>query len=523
VASRDLIVNILADTTKLNQALDNAGKKMSKWGTAAKVAGAAFVAGFATDKVVDFLGSAVGAAQEANKILAQTEAVIKSTGGAAGVTAKQVDDLAASIAAKTGIDDEAIATGENLLLTFTNLKNEAGDGNDIFNQTTKVMVDMAAAMGTDASASAIQLGKAMNDPIAGISALTRVGVTFTDQQKAQIKAMVEAGDVAGAQKIILAELNKEFGGSAEAQATAAGKMSVAWGNIQEQIGGLLVPALEEFATIMSETVLPAISEAVEWIQANWPKISATIKEDVDKVMGYITPVLETLTELWKRFGDDIINVVRGAFDFIAGHIQVAVALIKAIVQPIISLLHGDWSKAWHQFKEQIGEAWDGIKQQISGAIGIITGMFGGLISAVGELPGKIASAAVGMWNGIVSSFKSAINAVLGFWNSIEFKIPGFKVGPVGFDGFTLGVPDIPLMKLAKGGIVNRPTLALIGESGPEAVIPLGNAGAGGGAVNIYGPVYLQTDMSEEDVVRKFNNFARKNGGVRTPGGVMAVS
>src|SRR6266540_3264380 len=181
--------------------------------------------------------------EESNKIAGQTGAVLKSTGGVAGVTAKQVAGLADAISRKSGIDDEAIQSGENMLLTFKAIRNEAGKGNDIFNQATRTLIDMSTALGQDSSKSAIQLGKALNDPIKGISALRRVGVTFTDQQQKQIAAMVKTGNVMGAQKLILRELNSEFGGSAAAQATASGKMQVAMENLAESIGGVLAPVI----------------------------------------------------------------------------------------------------------------------------------------------------------------------------------------------------------------------------------------------------------------------------------------
>jgi hypothetical protein len=90
----------------------------------------------------------------------------------------------------------------------------------------------------------------------------------------------------------------------------------------------------------------------------------------------------------------------------------------------------------------------------------------------------------------VTTIKGAINVIIRGWNKLEFKIPGFKIGPVGYSGFTLGLPDIP--ELAKGGIVTSPMLALIGESGSEAVIPLekmGSMGMGGGTtvtINVSG-------------------------------------
>src|SRR5262245_9044625 len=75
---------------------------------------------------------------ESQKVMAQTNAVLRSTGNAANVTAKHVDKLATSISRYSGIDDEAVASAENLLLTFTLIRNHAGKGNDIFDQTVKV-------------------------------------------------------------------------------------------------------------------------------------------------------------------------------------------------------------------------------------------------------------------------------------------------------------------------------------------------------------------------------------------------
>lgn len=198
------------------------------------------------------IGFGVGAAvygafsafDDAQKVMAQTDAVIKSTGASANVTAGEVEGLAGALSKKTGIDDEAIQSGENLLLTFTNIRNEVGEGNDVFDQATVAALDMSVALGTDMTSASQTLGKALNDPVAGMSKLTKIGVTFTQQQKDQVKALAESGDRLGAQKIILAELNKEFGGSAEAQATALGKAKVSFDNMAESIGGALAPALE---------------------------------------------------------------------------------------------------------------------------------------------------------------------------------------------------------------------------------------------------------------------------------------
>lgn len=185
---------------------------------------------------------------ESQKIIGQTEAVIKSTGAAANVTAGEINDLAKSISLNTGIHDEAIQTGQNMLLTFTKIRDEAGEGNDIFTQATKIMVDLSVAMGTDAKTAAVQLGKALNDPTVGMTALSRSGITFSAQQKAMVKDLQESGDMLGAQKIILGELTTQFEGSAEAQATSMDKAKVSISNMSDEIMGVLAPAIESMSS-----------------------------------------------------------------------------------------------------------------------------------------------------------------------------------------------------------------------------------------------------------------------------------
>lgn len=99
-----------------------------------------------------------------------------------------------------------------MLLTFTNI------GKDVFPNATAMTLDMATAMNGGLAPSAeqlsnqaIQLGKALNDPIMGMGALRKVGVAFTEAQKEQITTLQQSGDIMGAQKIILAELATEFG------------------------------------------------------------------------------------------------------------------------------------------------------------------------------------------------------------------------------------------------------------------------------------------------------------------------
>lgn len=221
--------------TAFGENLQSMGQKVTGFGVGLTAMGAPFLA---------FAAKAVQSASESEDALAQLDAVLKSTGGAAGVTRDELTSMAESLQKTTRYSDEATIGAESMLLTFTNV------GKTVFPRATKAILDLSTAMKQDTKSSAIQLGKALNDPIEGITSLTRVGVTFTQSQKDMIKSMVEAGDVAGAQTLILAELEKEFGGSAEAAGkTFAGSLDILknrFDNVLETLGTALIPVIQEF-------------------------------------------------------------------------------------------------------------------------------------------------------------------------------------------------------------------------------------------------------------------------------------
>ncbi len=253
--AQSLKITIIGDAASYSRALKSASSATTTFGsTLAKVGKVAALATGAAGIGGLFLTLRAGTREwvETTKQAAQTAAVLKSTGGVANVTAKQVDELASSLLKKTGIDDEQIRAGENWLLTFKNIRNEVGKNNDIFNQAIKASVDLAVAQATvkgtttDTTTAANLLGKALNDPIKGISALTRVGVGFTEGQKKSIKALVQHGRTLEAQKIILKEVNSQIGGSAEAFGkTLPGQIKILqeqFNNLAGELVGHLVPA-----------------------------------------------------------------------------------------------------------------------------------------------------------------------------------------------------------------------------------------------------------------------------------------
>lgn len=314
------MANVVKTVQIVVEAKDAASKTLGAIGHTLSTAIGGFVGGAALkaasagfDALTGAIGDCIQESRDAAHGLAQTEAVIKSTGGKAKVTAKQIVALSGALSRTTLFTDDAIQAQQNLLLTFTNIRNEAGDTNDIFDQTSKIGLDMAQALGTDAAGAAVQLGKALNDPIKGISALSRVGVTFTDQQKAQIKTMVESGDLMSAQKVILAELTAEFGGSAEAAARADGGFHLfnqRLSDVKQTIGDALMPVLNDLMGWLSGPGLDAV-EAWGTGVATWitntaiPGLKAGIKTVQDVIKGFQSGNFSAAKlDLWAWFGAD---------------------------------------------------------------------------------------------------------------------------------------------------------------------------------------------------------------------------
>ncbi len=170
------------------------------------------------------VGAAAGAAlatgvqefRQMTVVGAQTAAILKATGDAANVSAGQIQALASRQLRLTGVDDELVKSAANVLLTFRSIRNEVGAGNDVFTRSVKAVQDISSVFGTVLTGSAVQLGKALQDPIRGVTALRRSGITLSQSQRDLIKRLVETGRLLTAQKIILGEVEHQVGGTAAA-------------------------------------------------------------------------------------------------------------------------------------------------------------------------------------------------------------------------------------------------------------------------------------------------------------------
>jgi hypothetical protein len=574
----DLRFNIIGDSRSLKRALNGAAKDVkgfkSKLGGIGSIAAGVFGGGAALaglSSLTHQLGSVVEEAREAARVGRLTDAVIKSTGGAANVTAGQVSKLAEAISNKTGIDDEQIQSAQNLLLTFTNVRNEVGKGNDIFNQASQAAIDMSVALGTDSKSAAIQLGKALNDPVKGITALSRAGVSFTAEQKDQIKTLVASGKTLEAQKMILAELGKEFGGAAAAASDPMQRLDTTVNNLKERIGTALLPYIEKAATwlgeklpgaldrlekMFSEKVLPVLKDVTAWLKdklggaieggkkviEDLANAFGTSQGTIVKALGAIAVALGVVALAWNAGPGIIVTAVvalgvallyaynkvdwfragvQFAFKAIAVYVRTLIAFWRGVFERLAPIVKAAFSLVSAYVRISVAlwtGAFRGVRAAIEAVVSFITGPLASAFSRIGGFASGVAAVLSAPFNALKDVARATFNAIARFWNStigkLSFTIPDWKGLP--HRGETFGVPDIPY--LAQGGIVTRPTIAMIGEAGPEAVIPLSRAGrpANIGAGVTGGTIMVQVDVNVDPITgRKVYRLAqddqRKNG------------
>lgn len=209
----EAVVLLKAETAQFTRSMDgvrakvgSVEKSMNAMGSAVKTAVAGFVTFEAGRRVLQFAATTI---MEAEQATAKLEATIRATGGAAGLTAKQIKAMADELERRTLFDDKDIVNAASVLLTFKGVKEQ-------FERTLTAATDLSAQFGGDLQSSVTMLGKALENPLKGLTALTKVGVTFTDAERAKITALVQANRALEAQGVILSALEGQVGGVAAA-------------------------------------------------------------------------------------------------------------------------------------------------------------------------------------------------------------------------------------------------------------------------------------------------------------------
>ena len=189
---------------------------------------------YAAYKAFDFAKTVVTKTQEVEQSQNRLQAVLRATGQAAGLTARDIESLAESMSSSTVFDDDAIRDASATLLTFRNVQG------DTFREGMALAADMASLFQTDLKSAALQVGKALHDPVEGVNALRAAKINFSPAQEEMIKRFMRTNDLASAQKVILDELRSRIGGTAEAMNTGLTKattdLTKAWDDLLKTLG-----------------------------------------------------------------------------------------------------------------------------------------------------------------------------------------------------------------------------------------------------------------------------------------------
>lgn len=368
-------------------------------------------------------GAAAKAAMEDQKSAAELARTLKISTRATDAQVNAMEDMIGEMTLASGVADT------DLRKALATLARGMGSS-ELATQNLQLAMDISAATGKDLATVSDALAKAYNGQTTALSKLDP-----------SMRSLVKEG--ANFQELgkIMAET---FGGAAtEAANTAEGRfkrMNVAIGEAQESIGAALIPIIEK--------LLPYLEDASKWISENTDLI---VKLGV--AFGAIAAavvITNTALKAWTII-TKAATVAQAAFNLVmsANPVVLATAAIVAIGAAIVVAY-----KKFEPFRDVV----DSIGRALKAA-------FTGTVDAI--------KTAVNAYMGI---YKGLFNAIAKAWNNtigkLSFKIPGWVPG-IGGKGFD--VPNIP--ELANGGIVTAPTLALIGEAGPEAVVPLDRMGS----------------------------------------------
>ena len=442
--AREVRIAIIGDPSSLQRALRTADTGVARFGARMQTFGTrmrSFGASMSRNLTLPLVGFGVLAYRELSageRALAQTQAVIESTGGAARQSVDDILELSHSLSELTSIDDEPIQEAANTLLTFREI---AGD---TFEEATRATLDLSVAMDRDLRSSAVMVGRALNDPIRGMAALTRVGVQFTDEQRAAIEAMVAFGDTAGAQQLILEELNAEFGGSAEALGTTTAGRLNRLKNSMEELGASilenLMPALEDLAgllTGLAEKYNGLTDSQQKWVAGLIAALAvagplASALGGLATVLGWVGTAVGALVGavggMTLAVGIAAAAVVAGAI-WIAFHWRETTDALRNAWMNIQNVARAVWANIAGAIRSAATSAANAVRQAVDDMMGFIRsipGRAGAIASSFGGvLVGAGRAIIQGLWDGMQAVWSS----VTSWLSGLADIIPDWK-GPM---------------------------------------------------------------------------------------------
>ena len=451
----ELTILIRAETAKAVAGMKDVGRATEKAGDKAKKAGKKFkdagkkMSMMATLPIAAFIGSSVKKFNEQEKAIAEVNSTIDSM-GVAWTTTAEMQQRAADLQSKTTFGDEEILHMQSVLLTFGDITE------DVFASTEAIALDMSAALGQDLQSSAVMLGKALNDPIVGLSALSRVGVSFSEDQKDMIKAMAEGGDMIGAQTLMMEALESQFEGSAAAvAATAGGQMQQAmnsFGDTMETVGGIVAPILVSIMGFVSDlagkfdklsgpvqkiivgfvllvaaigpilyigglvmTLFGALASAASFVAAG----VALITLPMLAVVAAIAAAIAIGWLIYKNW-DTIFSFVKNLIDTVFGFVQDKVETVMGFIQPLIETALGAiqavWETVFGVIKAVVLFIFDAIKLYFTVWFKVLETIFFVALWAIQALVSKVMEFIQGVWEAIWNAIGDTVKEI---WDTIK--------------------------------------------------------------------------------------------------------
>lgn len=329
-----------------------------------------------------FLRVGIDELKEAQPVAARTAAVLKSTGRVAGVTAREIDKLAAAQMRKSGVDDELIKSGANMLLNFQKVRNGAEGQRQTFTRATKAALDLAQATGKDLVAANQIVGRALQAPEKASRSLRAANIILSDSQQDVLEKWVEQGKLGKAQEFILRQLEKRYKGTAEAMGqTATGKAARArevFRNLAADITGRLLPGMNQM-----------LDKSVQWVASvdKWSRTEEgtrqirTLRDGISSLVQVAGSALRVLGQM-AGFLVDHRKAVVAAAAAIAGFVIVQKSLaVMSTVNAAINTAIVLW-KAYRAGTYGATIAQLGLNKAImANPVGLIAGLVAGAAAA----------------------------------------------------------------------------------------------------------------------------------------------
>lgn len=294
--------------------------------------------------------------------ITRVDALLRQTGGTAGVTREEIIDMANELQAATEYGDDVALSAQAILLQFRNIRG------DVFKGVVQAAADLAATTGDSLSSAMDKLGRALNDPVRGLRLLRTEGVLFSKQEGMMIQQMVYAGDVMGAQEKILERVAGTFGGAAAAQVnTFSGRVTQvnnALGDMWRELTRALTPAFDLLLPIIQRgaeemQVFAAwlhrwTQAAAQWAMDSWPIVEGFITQVSEAVQKLAKWVVDKMIYAWSIAETAIKNWEEASALAILG-IRTAVAEVDVWLrqawQDLTAWLTKKWDESWKDMAE----------------------------------------------------------------------------------------------------------------------------------------------------------------------------